>query len=110
MFSGTGVKAISRVSRKRPERSGFEISTGTWANISPVSSPVRRLMLSAIQWTPLTGFLRLKRPWLEVNPYLFPLQRQRVTVATAATTAVFMLCIRTVFFLVFFYAFLEKKT
>jgi hypothetical protein len=78
LFSGTGIKAVSRVSRKQPGRSGFGISTGTGANISPVSSPVWRLTLSSIQWTPVTRFLSLKRPRLEVNPLSFSIAETKV--------------------------------
>ena len=59
------------MSRKRPGRSAFRISTRTEVNISPLSSPAQRLTLSSTQWTPVTRFLRLKRPWLEVKPLPF---------------------------------------
>jgi hypothetical protein len=88
-FLGNGDKAVSRISSQRPGRPGLGIPTGTGANISPVSSPVLRLTLSFFQWTPVTLVLSLKRRGLNLTPYLYLLQRHRVTAATAVAPTVF---------------------
>ena len=81
-FMGTGDRAISRGTG--PFGSG--IPTGTVANISPDSSPVLKPALPSIQWTPVTIFVRLKRPLLEANHFFFIYCRDKEWSATEALT------------------------